>query len=58
MGEGLRESKEHNDVRGVRGESALEEVVDNESAASLDAVLDQHHSAAKRPRLGPVVHEP
>lgn len=44
--EGLRKSEEDDDVRGETGESALEEVVEKESGASLDAVLDQKHSAA------------
>jgi len=56
--EGLRESEEDDDVRGVRGESALDEVVENESGAGLNAVLHQHHSPAQRPSLGPIVHQP
>ncbi|KAD1397635.1 hypothetical protein FH972_027287 [Carpinus fangiana] len=56
--EWLRESDEDHDVRGVRGKSALDEVVENESDAGLDAVLHQHHSPAQRPSLGPVVHQP
>jgi hypothetical protein len=45
--EGLRKSEEYNDVvRGVRGESALEEVVENKSAASLHLVLHENNSTA------------
>lgn len=43
---GLRKSEEDDDVRGMSGENALEKVVEKESGASLDAVLDQKNSAA------------
>ncbi|KAL6980429.1 hypothetical protein U1Q18_022069 [Sarracenia purpurea var. burkii] len=42
----LSECNEDDDVGGVRRKSALDEVVKYESAAGVDAVLDEHDSAA------------
>lgn len=42
----LREGEEDDDVGGVRRERALDEMVEQESAAGLHAVLNHHHSAA------------